>query len=88
MTKKRVEHDALVECPFCGYKVHTGNIFQYCANCLVEYQFSRDGDWIVFDNQRKSQKYFWAKVFARAGGVRMCERIKKGGVNAQNKDVD
>lgn len=75
MTQKRVSCGQFVNCPFCDYKIATDTTMTWCANCLTEWYISRDGEWAIFDDERQTPKFAWAKAFARAGGVSFGKRI-------------
>lgn len=77
--KRRVMVGSFVTCPFCGYLVTIlmADNMSWCGSCRVEWYDSRDGDWIVFDNKRKTPKYAWAKAIAAAGGMSMGTVVMK-----------
>ena len=75
MTQKRVPCRQFVLCPFCGYKETTDTHMAWCANCLIEWYISRDGEWVVFDDERQTPKFAWAKAFAAAGGASFGKRV-------------
>ena len=62
-----------VTCPFCEFLVtiFLADNMPWCGNCFVEWYRSRDGERIMFDDQRKTPRYAWAKALGRSGGARL-----------------
>jgi len=69
MTKRKVFSAHFVNCPFCDYLCCTDTVMTWCANCYVEFCYSRDGEYIVFDTERKTDRFALAKAFAKAGSM-------------------
>ena len=57
-----------VLCPFCGYACYRDAALTWCASCFVEYRKTTRGN-IEFDTHLKTERFFWAKALAKAGGV-------------------
>ena len=60
---------SFAKCPFCGYTVEVTNPIKYCSGCYIEYDVKDKN--VIFDNEKKSDKYIWAKAFAKSGGIRI-----------------
>lgn len=58
-----------IRCPFCGFDTTWITEMRWCANCYVEWYRRRDGE-IVFDTNRKTPRFAFAKALGKAGGVR------------------
>lgn len=58
-------------CPFCGHLVTIllADNMPWCVGCRVEWYRSRDGERIIFDDRRKTERFALAKAMNAAGGV-------------------
>ena len=79
MTRRKVPSAHFVKCPFCGYSCCTDTVMTWCANCYVEFYRARDGEHIVFDTERKTDRFALAKALAKAGGASFGTIVDKRG---------
>lgn len=66
---------AVMDCPFCGAQTTENTAMPWCVNCRTEY-YTRENrrtglDEFVFDDQRKTPRFAWAKALNAAGGIRI-----------------
>jgi hypothetical protein len=65
-----------VICPFCEFPTTTFTEMTWCGGCFVEWYRTRSGS-VMFDTERKTPRFAFAKALGKAGGVRF-GTVKEG----------
>lgn len=60
-----------VICPFCGHACDRSTPISFCAGCHVEYYTSESGKTVIFDTERRTPRFAWAKALMKSGGARI-----------------
>ncbi len=72
-----------VICPFCETLCESRAYLAWCTGCYCEYYTRKNGD-VIFDTNRKTPRFAWAKAICKSGGVQISIRsteheTEKGG---------
>lgn len=70
VAKRHPESPFHVVCPFCGFACTKDTAYSWCSGCYVEYYPSKSGLSVIFDTERKDDRFIWAKALQKAGGMR------------------
>lgn len=73
--KKRAERVGRfhVRCPFCGHLCDSHTALTWCPGCYVEYYETKNFN-VIFDTERKTERFAIAKALMKAGGARIGTR--------------
>lgn len=69
------------DCPFCGLAQDVTNPLSWCAGCFCEYTLASSRQSALFDQEKRTERFGFAKAIGRAGGMHIGARSDESGQN-------